>query len=740
VMTLLEEQIMLQLEGMEVFKDVTIYSDDQSVFQYYLLPQFPRFRLDNGKPAFGFVKYRNPIDREDKKKGGALAAFDIELAVDAAVEAEIRAMLQDRLRQRFNLTAAQAANVKLGRPTFTRGTVGVTIMANSETLVQRVVNAGKPSLFGNNVAAVQAEFTPEGAAVFEGVMQSKAGLAFVMVNYDLWFPARLPAISITGSWHADKFYSYSQSVDVEDNFWSDDDYTENISEYLHNSESYVFITDPGTLDMGKPENVKMVQGIEDSMRKTMDEMVKRNMLEAIPAQDRDISKIRDKGYEHIKRNMTTHRAADVSLTYNMKMAADQEKLPQGNLPALCAMTVGGKPIVWTDYAREIEADDPFFKAINVLLQVNADFASLPIFSVDVTVDYPPKTAKSGAETFSFKKADDTGKFAAFIDGGSKKYKYKYTVNYKGQAKTYEHPWTETEVKTLTVNVDDLGIWLVDIETGDMNYEQVDSAQLTVQYDDGAAVSLVEKQFTLDKDHRSAQIRELLYVPRSKPYRYSVKYFMKGGREVQTPFKEANGKHLYVNDPFSAMRTVGIRTRGDFDNDIDTIFLDLAYEDAANNYRQTKSFAFSKAGKRFDDWTFPAIDEKAGKLTYSGNILGKDGSSAPIAATEAATGTILVGRDPAGQFTVDLVSDLLDWDKVKLVIVDLAYKDEANNISLSRSVTLRKGGKPEQWAVNIKDKNKKSFTWSAKYFMADGSRRATAQAATTETELVLEPPS
>ena len=732
---------MLQLMNDDSYKGVKIFSDDENIFQYYLMPQFARFRQDDqGRPAFGYVKYRNPIDRADGKKGGALAAFDIELAVEANIEAEIRARLADSLHQRYGISVAQAAaGIKLGRPAFSHGTVMITIMANSETMVQRVINNGKPSLFGNNVAAVQAEFTPEGATIFEGVMQSKSGLGFVMATYDLWFPARLPDIAITGSWHADKFYSYSQTVDVNDNFWSDDDYTENVSEYLHNSESYHFDTNPGTLDMGKPENMKMVQGIEDSMRKTLDEMVKRNMLENIPAQDRDVSKLRDQGYEHIKKTMTSTKISDVSVEYKMHMAMDQEYLPQGNLPAICALTVGGKPIVWTDYARVIDADDPFFKAINVNLQVNADFATLPIFSVDVTIDYPPRTAKSGAETFSFKKPDDTGKFSAFIDDGVKKYKYKYTVNYKGQAKTYEHPWVETDVKTLTVNIDDLGIWMVDIETGDMNYEQIDSAQVTLQYEDGDAVALIEKQFSLDKDHRSAQIRELIYVPRGKPYRYAVKYLMKGGREIKVAFKDANSKHLYINDPFSSMRTVGIRTRGDFDTDIDTIFLDLAYEDTANDYRQAKSFAFSKNGKRFDDWTFPAIDDKAGKLTYSGNILGKDGTSMPIAVTDVTSATIMVGRDPVGQFSVDLITDLLDWDKVKLVIVDMAYTDAANNVSLSHSTKVAKGAKIDPWVVNIKDKNKKSFVWSAKFFMTDGSRKALPEATTSETELVLEPP-
>jgi hypothetical protein len=729
---------MLQLEGSEDYKNVTIFVDDRDARQFYLLPQFPRFRLDDkGRPAFGFVKYRNPVDRADGKKGGGLAAFDIELAVEKAIEDEIRARLEERVRKRLNLGAGQPVDLKIGRPTFTRGTVGVTILSGAETLVQRIQNAGKPSLFGNNVTAVQAEFTPEGAAVFEGVMQSKSGLGFVMVNYDLWFPARLPPISVVGWWHADKFYQFVQTVDVEDRFWSEDDYNENISEMFRNSEAYNFRVDSGTLDMTKPENVKLVQGIQDSMQKTMDEMVKRNMLEAIPPADRDVSKIRDQGYENIRRNFSTHKTSDVSLSYNQNMAADQERLPQGNLPALTAVTVNGKALVWADYAKEIDADDPFFRTLNLIVQVNADFANLPIFSVDVTLDYPPQTKKTGAATVSFRKPEDIGKFSAFIEGDAK-LKYKYVVNYKGEARTFEHPWVEFEGKTLTVNVDDLGIWMVDIDTGDINFEQVDSAQLTVQYEDAGNVPLVEKQFTIDKDHRSHQIRELIFTPRNRPYRYALKYFMKGGREVQGPMREANGNQLYVNDPFSAMRTIGIRTKGDFDTRIDTIFLDLVYDDPDHEYRQTKSFAFSKAGKRFDDWVIPTIDEKSGKLTYSGNILYKDGSSSPIPSTEATSSTLLVGEDPL-TLEVELVPDLIDWDKVKLAIVDLAYEDAGNGINLSKSVTLRKGGKVDKWVVNIKDKTKKGYSYGAKYFMTDGTKKEVPPTPTTETSLVLEVP-
>ena len=141
--------------------------------------------------------------------------------------------------------------------------------------------------------------------------------------------------------------------------------------------------------------------------------------------------------------------------------------PQANMPSLVSQ--GFK---WDDYAMEVDTDDPFFRQLNLTIQVNADFVNLPIFSVDVSIDYPPWTAKHGVQTFSFRKSDDIGKFNAFIEGGSTKCKYRYTVNYKGESRVFVSAEKDFEGNDLKINVDELGLWLVDVEVGDMNFDQV----------------------------------------------------------------------------------------------------------------------------------------------------------------------------------------------------------------------------------------------------------------------------
>ena len=77
--------------------------------------------------------------------------------------------------------------------------------------------------------------------------------------------------------------------------------------------------------------------------------------------------------------------------------------------------------------------------------------------------------------------------------------------------------------------------------------------------------------------------------------------------------------------FDARQTVSVRGIGDFANRIQTVFVDLDYNDTTNGYAQTRSIALTGASPFFD-WTIPVINEKAGKVTYKATIAYKDGTT------------------------------------------------------------------------------------------------------------------
>ncbi|MDQ5870871.1 MAG: hypothetical protein M3547_01510 [Acidobacteriota bacterium] len=720
---------MLRIDKVETIEGLTVYDDDASPSTFYVVPDFPRFRIDdNGFPVFKFLKYRFPIDRPDGKKGGGYCFFDVEFVAPEDRLQKVKEVKQERVRKLFSSMGLPVPEAKIGVLTYTKGTSGMIIKEADGTIIQKIHNPGKPSLFGRNVTAFALELTPEGATLFEQALQGKGGV--IGIFYDLHFWAKLPPILATGHFHADKFYSFYQTIDINENIWgSDEDYKETVREKFLSSESTRLDFEWGALT-----DEKLRGTIRDWVQRALEDAVERNMVEAIVPVSADDRK-RPKGVdEDVVRDIQNHKISDVRVTYTEKLPVEWNIAPQGTLPNITSLKgPDGEPLVWSEYAQQVDLDDPFFKTLRVQVSVNADFKSLPLNSIDVHLQYEGETLKPSEQGANhFTSPDKVAKFAAFTKNNNWKYKYWYEVNYTGASKTFESEKIETDEQVQTINVDDVGCLTIDILAGDLNFEQVTQAQVTIEYEDQAnGVSPIEAQFTIDTDHKEHRFQKLIFQPRRNQYRYRGKYFMADGKEFQTDWSQGRSPQLYIHDPFAATRTVGVRARGDLKNNIKTIFVDLKYSDEVNDYSQTKSAALSEA-ESFMDWSFPVISEKAGRVSYSGMIQYRNGTEEEVPETQVTGDTILVGPQVLGFLEVEVLPDLIDFNAVKLAKITLEYKDAENGVRDVKDVVFRADAKdPVAWKVELKDKAKPNYRWQAQFFLKDGSAKKTKWATTSE---------
>lgn len=723
----------MRIDGNQIIDGVTVYGDDERDNVFYLLPETPRFRIDeNGLPIFKFIKYRLPIDRPDGKRGGGFCIFDAEFVVSEDAKTAVVEVLQQQVNQAYSQRRQEPPKVEVGTLTYTEGTAVLNLEGVGGTLVERVINPGSPSLYGNLVTPFTVEFTPEGAAVFEDAMKGSGGVVQVTYNLTCW--AKLPPVEVRGRFFASQFYSFFQEIDTDWNLWSEDSYQETIRESVRESESYNIEYNFDSL-----EDEKVKQEIRTWAQRTMEDAIGRKMIAAatpVAAKDRE----KPKGIEDVVRNISSNKISSFSLNYTESQAIKWTPDPRGTLPNISSIKdKDGNPLNLDDFFIEVDANDPFFETINVSTRVNADFENLPIDSVEVHIDYPKEDGKRQIWEKSFVSPDEVEKFEAYIANDSSSYKYWYQVNYKGESQVFKSEEIETDEQILTINVDDLGLLNLDIYAGDLNFEQVKQAQVTLQYEDkDNDVDLIEHQFTLDSENRQKRLQELIFHPMQQPYRYQVKYFMSNGKEFQVDWKEGRSQQHYINDPFNAMKTVGIRAAGDLDDEIATIFLDLKYVDSTNDYSQTKSVALSK-DQPFFDWSFPAIDENLGTTIYAGSIQYKDGTSEPIDEVETTESTILVGKLVQDNLEITIVPDLIDFSEVRLAKLSLRYRDEANDITERKDFILKEGASIETWTVELKDKTKIEYEWQVIYFMADSSRKQTEPVTTSDPSIVLEVP-
>lgn len=716
---------MLKLDTEEQIEGETVFHDDTQPFVYYVLPSQPRYRLEaGGKPMLNFLKYKMPIDRPDGRVGGGYVFFDVEFTVPEAKETKIRQILQDRINQKFpNMNPRP--QLQLRSPTYAPGGTSSLLLQKDGVLIENVASAGSPSMYGKNISTFAVELSPQGATFFEDALQGIGG-GVVNVVYNLKMKAQLPPLTAKVWFRAEQMYSFFQKVDVDWKCYGSDSYRETLRERIQQSEAAGVDINPGSVT-----DQKVIESVRTWALQNLDELLK-NKIEAIAPVGADGRKMPE-GIEHLTRDVFVSKMGDFTRTYKERQVVDYPIHPQGIMPNITSLP----NVKWADHARVIDLRDPFFQQLHVDIWCNCDFAALPVNSVDVHLEYKSgKTQES--KGFRFTKPDDVGHFKTFMENGQTKYKYWFEVNYKGQSRSFKSKVQEAEHDKLEVNVGDLGIWMVDVFPGDISFDQVKQALVTLQYTD-TGVPLVEQRFSMDRDHQEFHLAKVTFQPRTKPYRVKVKYFMTDGKEFEADWVECNSQQFYVNDPFSATRTLTVQGLGDFENEVDAIFVDLDYVDSKNKYTQSKSGALTM-DQPFFEWSFPVINETGGKLTYSANIRNKDGTVSTVPVTEATSNTLLVGKKAEEVLPIQVIADLVNFDEVRLCKVALRYEDISNAVNLKKDIIFKPGGETTvEWKVALKNKANNSYKWQATFFLMGGMQKATAWETTNEPTIVLETP-
>ena len=186
------------------------------------------------------------------------------------------------------------------------------------------------------------------------------------------------------------------------------------------------------------------------------------------------------------------------------------------------------------------------------------------------------------QEYSLTSADDVAKYEEYTDGRGYEYAYSYQVNYKGESQRFQSPELTTDEPVLTVNVGDTGILDVELLPGDLDFSQITRARLELRYEDpGRASPPVEHSGDPRQERtRRRGSRRSCSFPSTRPtsYQRGLRDGL-GGKDYTVDWRDSRARQLYINDPFADSRTVGIRGFGDFNTRIDTIFLNLRYEDA-----------------------------------------------------------------------------------------------------------------------------------------------------------------
>ncbi|MCW2882158.1 MAG: hypothetical protein JWQ95_6258 [Sphaerisporangium sp.] len=700
---------MLRIDSVQTIAGVQVHGDDSDPHMFYAIPEQPRFRLDDtGKPVFQFLRYRTPKKRKDGSYGGGFAIFDVEFSLTD----DKRDAVLEQLKQQVGAARGRPELVRLGTIQWAKGTARLNLSNVSGQFVVGVFNPASPSLFGKNITPFTIELTEEGAALCESAFKGLGG--FAQVSYEMSAWVRLPPVTGTASFDSSAYYDFVQNA-KDDAGCGSDTFLNDIREEIHKSD---ILKVEVTSGMGTDD--RLTNQIRESLTRTLEDTAAKRMLEQLGHYEGDQTVLED--YETIRREYHKVKIDSFSYTITQNSAALFPFNPQGTMPNIASI-VG--PANLDQYFQVIDLDHPFFRRLEVTARVNAAFEQLSIHSVDLHIDYQGRHSGD----FHFAKEDEVYKFSCFKDGGPDEFTYQYRVNFKGASRPYESPPNLPGVGSeITLNVDDTGLLMVDIEAGAIDSTKIPLALVTVRYEPAAGPE-IEEQYAITADKKTQSLRRPIYEPRRGPVRYRIEYHEADGRTLTTTWLES-ARRIYVNTPFHNVKKINIGAMGNLDTEIDTISVDVSYADAANDYTVAETFELRKGTKTLD-WEVPVIDLNAGEVTYSGYIRRFDGSVEQIPATVLQGSSILVGEQFDRVMDVQVVVDRVDFTQVALVTVELRYGDDQY-----MDVLVRPGQQPELWHVELTDVSRRQYRWSATYYMKDQTERTVSERLSDNQKLVL----
>lgn len=263
-------------------------------------------------------------------------------------------------------------------------------------------------------------------------------------------------------------------------------------------------------------------------------------------------------------------------------------------------------------------------------------------------------------------------------------------------------------RALVISYDKLGFITVDCIAGDIDWNLVKEAIVTLKYPDAPNQPDTTKEIRLSKENPTGNWRCYMYGNKSKNYTYKVRYVSLDGRETDGKEKTDSRGNLLIDDLLTG------RAKASFDvildpNTVKTAKLEVLYEDEALGIKDEYSHWFNNSETW--DWQIRLREGATDSFKYRYFVQFKDDvvqtSAWMTCKSEQDIMPIHLKRYPKS-YMIDATT--LDWSKWQVVFVSVSYEENEylvrKNIRLDKSTPLQNfdvlsfsaQGKPFKYAI------------------------------------------
>jgi hypothetical protein len=720
-----------------------VYQDDEMPQKFYIVPKRPTIAINESKKlSFLFRKYRFSTDPATNQKeierrrnlglGGAYVVFDVVLRVPEVAQADILDQIKKKYTTKIAKSPTKTADgitsvddIQIASIPFGEGSVQLNISPEKDTaFVQSITTLGKPAKDGNNTASFSAELTVDGATFFENAMNTNSGGAIqVLYSLKTWF--RSSDTVVTASYSKANALKYNQKITEETGktIWNEGKYNNTIDQTLSKNEVIkIDVTwGSGTYTDEQTAAIRKwaFDGVADAVKRQLGDFTSPT----------DAGSVNTGGGGHTtERHYDLTQTSDFSQSYRESFAMLMDVNPQGLLPNIGSMkdpsdTTGKTLFKWSDYYKEVDLDDPFFK--NLGLGVSCDLnltADSPVNRVEVELWYSSTQSDNSTKdyhtTLGFTAADAARKTWSPY-GTEQAYSYQYTIYFKNGTRYVSDKLSAT-TKELVIAATSEGIVSVDVVANGFSAATIRQCLL--------ALTVVDQKANKRGPNASviltnSALQQKIQLPVGNDFKspYTYEYtrdftLEPDGKKISIPATLSGGNQLLVLDPFPDYRSVKLSAASLGQGD--TAFVELTYSEG--NYSRTATKTLN-ADNSTASWTFGIYDRSKGVLSYSGSFDLKTGGSLSIPETKAKADSIVL-KPSAGEvtdFTVTIDPSMLRWNELGLTKVEVAITYNGKTKTQIFRTQPAAGATPPTQTWPIADDGGTTYSFKVKYYGSKG---------------------
>ena len=220
------------------------------------------------------------------------------------------------------------------------------------------------------------------------------------------------------------------------------------------------------------------------------------------------------------------------------------------------------------------------------------------------------------------------------------------------------------------------------------WKRYSAVEVHTRYKDEANGIHLNDTFLL-KDQQAEHTWKMFVInPQLKRFEYKLVYRAVNNKDITMSWVVTDEEQVIVRDPYPMKRTLKVVPSFNWE-DVDRAFVDLTYEDKANQILESESFEFSAGDNATKTFSVDLRNVDLRLVAYQLIVLFKDGITYEVPRSFTNANRIILHKNLRGHRIVTVRPDVVNFAKrkAKRLKVEIRYEDAMNDLSFSDSFSF-----------------------------------------------------